>query len=133
MKTPSKFLLVLSLLALGFSSAALRAEEDGEASEDKKERRPKGGDGEKMKTELGLTDAQAEQMKAIHEETESQMKAIRDDETMSMEDKKAAGKKLHEATKAKIDAILSAEQKAKFSEMREKGGKGEKRGRSGAQ
>ena len=149
MKNPTKLLLVLCLLALGSTAPTLRAE-DGEPPEGKKHHRPKGNPGEMIKEKLGLTDAQAEQMKAIHQETEAQMKALKANESLSMEEKKAAGMKLREETKAKVDAILTAEQRAKFDKFREgmkerhpgkdgeagpgkKGPKGEKQGQSGVQ
>ena len=150
MKYSSQLLLVICLLSLGSTAPSLRAE-DGPAAEGKKEGRPKGNPGEMMQKALGLTDAQAEQMKSIRADTEAQMKALRADETMSMEDKKAAGKKLMEANKAKIEALLSPEQKIKFDKMREemkkkhhggpdgpgergeKGEKGEKRRNKGVQ
>jgi Spy/CpxP family protein refolding chaperone len=147
MKYPSQLFLVLCLLSLGSASPSLRAE-DGPAAEGKKEGRPKGNPDEMMQKSLGLTDAQAEQMKSIRADTEAQMKALRADETMSMEDKKTAGKKLMDANKAKIDALLSPEQKTKFEHMRqkmkkkhlggpdgsgEKGEKGEKRLNKGVQ
>jgi len=118
MKYLSQLFLVICLLSLGSTATPLRAE-DGPAAEGKKEGRPKGNPGEKMQKVLGLTEAQADQMKTIRADTEAQMKALRADETMSMEDKKAAGKKLMEANKAKIDALLSPEQKIKFDKMRE--------------
>jgi Spy/CpxP family protein refolding chaperone len=110
-----------------------------------------------MKKELGLTDAQAEQMKAIHAASREQLKAIKENESLSKEEKKAAAMKLHEETKAKVGALLSPEQKAKFEKVREgmkehmkdrrdgpggpgekgekgeKGGKGEKHGNRGVQ
>ena len=150
MKTPSKLLLVLCLLALGSTAPVLRAE-DGESSEKKKSHHPKGNPGEMMKEKLGLTDAQAQQMKAIHQATEAQIKAIKANESLSLEEKKAAGMKLREETKAKVDAILTAEQRAKFDKFREghmknhrpgkdgeegpgeKGPKGEKHGKPGVQ
>ena len=62
MKTPHKFIPVLCLLALGLAAPALRAED--EAPSPKKEQGEKGNSGEMMKEKLGLTDAQAEQLKA---------------------------------------------------------------------
>ncbi len=159
MKNPSKILLVVCLLAFGSTAPVLRAE-DTAAPEGKKERsegkkeRPKGNPGEKLKKELGLTDAQAEQIKAIHEASREQVKTIIEDKSMSPEDKKAAAMKLHEETKAKVDALLTPEQKAKSDKMREgmkehmkdrrdgkdgprekreKGEKGEKHGNRGVQ
>jgi Spy/CpxP family protein refolding chaperone len=117
MKTPSTILLVVCLLAFGSTVPVLRAEEN--ASSEGKKAHPKGNPGERMKKELGLTDAQAEQMKAIHEEAREQLKAIKENESLSMEEKKAAAKKVFDANKAKADALLSPEQKAKFEKMRE--------------
>ncbi len=149
MKTPSKILLVVCLLALGSTAPVLRAE-DSAAPEGKKEH-PKGNPGERMTKELGLTDAQAEQMKAIHEASREQLKALKEDTSLSKEDKKAAAVKIHEATKAKVDALLTPEQQAKFDKMREgmkehmkerrggkdgpdgSGEKGEKHGKRGVQ
>ena len=134
MKYPSKLLLVLCLLALGSTAPALRAE-DGESPDRKKEHGPKGNPGEMMKERLGLTDAQVEQMKAHREETEAKMKALKENTSMSPEEKKAAFMKLQEAAKAKAGTILNAEQMAKFEKMREEmkkkhpggpGGPGEK-------
>jgi Spy/CpxP family protein refolding chaperone len=159
MKNPSKILLVVCLLAFGSTAPVLHAEGSA-APEGKKERAegkkalPKGNPGERMKKELGLTDAQAKQMKAIHEASREQMKAIKDNESLSKEEKKAAAMKLHEETKAKVDALLTPEQKAKSDKMREgmkehmkdrrdgkdgpggpgeRGGKGEKHGNRGVQ
>ena len=117
MNKSRKLIFVLSALALGLAAPALRAED--EQPTEKKEHHPKGNPGEMLKERLGLTDAQAEQMKAAFDSSREQMKALKENTNLSMEDRKAEMKKIREATQAKEDAILNPEQKAKFDKMRE--------------
>jgi len=77
-----------------------------------------------LKEKLGLTDAQVEQLKKIFADEREQMKALHDKEG-DKDSKRAEMQKIRQATRAKIEAILTPEQKAKFAEMH-KGPKGEK-------
>lgn len=68
----------------------------------------------KMKTDLGLSDAQVQKIKPILEENMSKMKSLRDDKSLSEEQRR---EKSHAIRKAGGDAImaeLNSEQKAKF-------------------
>jgi Spy/CpxP family protein refolding chaperone len=67
-----------------------------------------------LKKELGITDEQATQLKAIHEKYKPQFKAIKDDTTKTEEQKKAALKTLKEAEKTELKTILSEEQLKKW-------------------
>ena len=122
MKSTRKYILAVCVLALGFAIPAIHAEE---ATAPKKEHGPKGERLAELKEKLGLTDAQVEQLKKIFAEEREQMKALHDKEG-TKEDKMAEMRKIHEATRAKIAAILTPEQKAQFEEMRKQGPKGEK-------
>jgi len=80
--------------------------------------------GTKMREELELTDEQVEKIKAIMKECfgdlRGKFKEAREDKekfTALKENMEAAWKK----AKAQIDEVLTAEQKAKIKEMREKG------------
>ena len=134
MKSTRKYILAVCVLALGFALPSIRAEDAPSAP--KKEHGPK-GDGHEMKEKLGLSDAQAEQIKKIHEDARAQMEKLRKDESLSKEDKMAAKKKIHEATKAKVDAVLTPEQRKKAEEFRKekgdgpRGEKGPKEGKEG--
>lgn len=122
MKSTRHSLLAVCVLALGFTVPALHAEDTTPAP--KKEHGPKGDPGKMMKEKLGLTDAQVEQIKKIHEDARAQIEKIRADESLSKEDKMAAVKKVREATKAKVDAVLTPEQRQKAEEMRKEKGEG---------
>jgi Spy/CpxP family protein refolding chaperone len=119
MKNPRKFVLGLCVIALGLALPAtvIRAEDGPPPS--KKEPGPKGERGEMMKEKLGLTDAQAEQIKKIHEDERTQLRALRENEDLPKEEKRAELRKIREATKTKVDALLTPEQKTKADKMRE--------------
>lgn len=127
MKSTRKYILAVCALALGFTVPSIRAEDAPAApKKEQKEHGPKGGDGQMMKEKLGLSDAQAEQIKKIHEESRAQMEKLKKDESLSKEDKMAEMKKIREATKAKVDAVLTPEQREKAKELRKDGPRGEK-------
>ncbi|HEY9248871.1 MAG TPA: hypothetical protein VIO38_07055 [Rariglobus sp.] len=117
MKSTRKYILAVCALALGLAVPSVRAEQD--SPRPKKEAGPRGDRLAMMKEKLGLSDAQVEQLKKIFAEEREQLKALREKEG----DKKAKHEemlKIREAFKAKIEAVLTAEQKAKFEEMRKK-------------
>ncbi len=75
---------------------------------------------EKMKEKLGLSDDQATQLKEIFSAEAKEMQALRKDESVPMEQKKEKGRAIREATKAKVDAVLTPEQKATADAARAK-------------
>ncbi len=72
---------------------------------------------EMMTKRLDLTPDQVTQVKAIEADAMTQMKAMHTDTTMSPEDRHTKMKGLHEATMAKVRAVLNDEQKTKFDAM----------------
>ncbi len=66
---------------------------------------------------LGLSDDQQAKIKPILEDTRSQMQKIRQDDSLSQEDKMAKGRSLREATNGKIRDLLTDNQKKKFDDM----------------
>lgn len=87
----------------------------------------------KIKAELGLSDAQAAQIKAIRESYKPQMDALRT-QARALKDSGADRqarqpireqmKALHDQVKAEIETVLTPEQQAKFAELREQRGHG---------
>ena len=75
---------------------------------------------DKMKSELNLTDEQDSKLKAQNEATRMKMKAIKDNESLSQEERKVQIKALKESAKAQRKTILTAEQLKKLEERREK-------------
>lgn len=93
---------------------------------------------EKMKESLGLSDEQATKIKGILESEAKEIQALRKDESTPMEQKKEKMKAIRDKNKAEIDAILTDDQRskadaarAKMSDRREGGKKGEGKGPKG--
>ena len=80
---------------------------------------------EVMKEKLGLSNEQAEKLKAQNQEAHSKIKAIQDNQSLTMDQKKEQMKAVKEASKAQRKNILTAEQIKKMEEMK-KDGKGQK-------
>lgn len=83
---------------------------------------------EEIKQELNLSEEQSTKMKTLNEKLKANMKRIRDNSSLSQEQKKEQVKSLMANHKSSVDAILTAEQKTKMDAIRkEKGGhKGKK-------
>ena len=70
-----------------------------------------------LTTRLNLTADQQTKVKAILEENHQQMQAIMNDKSLSMDDKHAKMKSMHDAIHAKVREVLTDEQKPKFDAM----------------
>lgn len=70
---------------------------------------------EQMKTELGLTEDQVAKIKAIHKASKAKPETPRAEMTT---EQKAEMKKLRDAERAKIRAVLTPEQQLKFDKMK---------------
>ncbi len=77
---------------------------------------------EMMKTKLGLSDNQVLKMKAQHEATHAQLKAIKQDQTLSRADKKEKMKAIKDEAMQQRKSILSAEQIKKMEELKKEHG-----------
>jgi Spy/CpxP family protein refolding chaperone len=115
-----------SVLALAFvaslSSAALFADPaaaDQTATEhaDKAPKTPHVSYTEKLATELGLNADQKTQVAAIHKEENAALKTVSDDKSLERAAKVARNKEIREAHAAKIRALLTPDQQAKFDAM----------------
>jgi protein CpxP len=90
--------------------------EEQKASREKMAR--KGGD--RMKAELGLTDEQSAQLQKQRKETGEQMKAIRENSSLSDEQKKEQMKALHKKQQDAMKSVLTEEQIKKLKERKGK-------------
>lgn len=83
---------------------------------------------QRMETALGLTPEQSEKLKAVFEAQRPAMDAIRNDNTLSQEDRRAKMQELRKTMEPQIAAILTPEQQKKWEEeranMRQRGGGG---------
>jgi Spy/CpxP family protein refolding chaperone len=82
---------------------------------------------EKMKTTLGLSDEQSAKMQTNRVKTGEKMKAIREDKSLSDDQKKENMKELHKEQKEFMKSVLTEEQLNKMKELRHNKQNGEKR------
>lgn len=84
--------------------------------------------GERMKTQLGLTDEQSAKIDSHRKEMGEKMKSIRENKSLSDEQKKEQMKSLMKTQKENMKSILTEDQLKKLKEMKHRGPGGEKRG-----
>lgn len=75
---------------------------------------------ERMKENLGLSPDQADQIKSAFEAQRPAMEAIRNDQSLSREDRRVKMQALRQQMDAQLATILTPEQKAKWDEERAK-------------
>jgi Spy/CpxP family protein refolding chaperone len=68
---------------------------------------------------LNLTDDQKQKVQGIFADTQQQMQSIRDDSSLSREDRMAKMKSLREQTDEKINGVLNDDQKQKYAQMKQ--------------
>ena len=72
---------------------------------------------EHLQKHLSLSADQTAQIKTIFADTDTQMKALRENTSIAPADKHAQMKTIHESSAAKIRAVLNSEQQPKFDAM----------------
>ena len=72
-----------------------------------------------LSEKLNLTDDQKAKLRPILQDQMQQMKAVREDSSLSEEQKRAKMKPIHESLHDQINAVLTPEQQAKFKQMRQ--------------
>ena len=70
-----------------------------------------------LSEKLNLTDDQKAKLKPILQDQLQQMKTVREDTSLSEEQKQAKMKSIHESLHNQINAVLTPEQQAKFKQM----------------
>ncbi|MDP1581144.1 MAG: hypothetical protein Q8M02_12765 [Candidatus Didemnitutus sp.] len=123
--------LVLSLFALNANAEPTKSEGRGKGQRAERS-------GEQMGAKLNLTDTQKTQMKALQTEQRVAMEAIRNDESLTQEQRREKARTSREGFEAQRKAILTPEQQAIAAAERanrtdkgEKGKKGERKGGEG--
>ena len=75
---------------------------------------------ENMSERLDLTDEQKKQIEPILEKEMNDMSSVRNDESLSMEQKAEKIKEINKVSREEINKILTPEQQAKMNEMKQK-------------
>lgn len=81
---------------------------------------------EQLKTSLGLSDEQARAVSALYTAQQPAMMALRDDQSLSREQRREKMQAIRASLNSEVEAILTPEQKVKWEEqrklMRDRGG-----------
>ncbi len=89
----------------------------------------KGGDHEKAFSKLNLTDAQKEQLKTMHQSQRQEMEALRNDSSLTQEQRREKVQSLMKADHEKMLSILTPEQRQQVKDFRaSRKGRGHRRG-----
>jgi len=72
-----------------------------------------------LSEKLSLSDDQKAKLKPVLQDQMQQMKAVRDDSSLTEEQKRTKMKSIHESLHDQINAVLTPEQQAKFKQMRQ--------------
>src|SRR5580658_2349758 len=120
----SVFALALASLA---TPALLRAQDaqtpppDGQNQSEQPAPQPMRGRSEHMiqqlQTKLGLSDGQVQQIKGIFKTQYQQMKALRDDDSLSDDDRRSKMMALRQSVRGQIRALLTPDQQKTFDTL----------------
>jgi periplasmic protein CpxP/Spy len=118
--TKTMLIVALAAGALLAGSSALRAQDATNTP-------PAGEHGPGMKSRadvakaLDLTDAQKPKFDAIRKESREKLKALREDTSLTMEEKKANAKAIQDDAAKQLKTVLTPDQFAKYLEMTKRG------------
>jgi protein CpxP len=114
----------LMALVLGFAQFPVRAQDEATAPPPPADQAPAGGrragaaaQMQRMKDKLNLTDDQVSQVKQIMKDQRSQGQALRQDDSLSNDDRRAKMQGLMKTTHDKIRALLTDDQQKIYDTM----------------
>jgi Spy/CpxP family protein refolding chaperone len=110
-------ILVLSAAGVTFAQTSPQAPTPDKHAEMHQKRASAEQHLQNLTEKLNLTDDQKAKLKPIVEDQMQQMKAVREDSSLSEDQKRAKMKSIHESLHDQINAVLTPEQQAKFKQM----------------
>ena len=124
--------MVLPMAALAQDAGSATSGDNAtNAAASQTQKSERGDRGEKLAQELNLTPEQKADLKSIRENERQQAKAIKNDSSLTADQKKAKFKDLRKSSHEQMMAKLTPDQQKKFKEMR-KEHRGHRHGRKGA-
>jgi hypothetical protein len=120
-----KIASILAIALFTISVAQAQTAPDKKTREQRKELK------EEMEKAVGLSPAQSKEMNAINKTYAEQLKAVREDENLTPDQKKEKAKKINSERESKINEKLSPDQQEKWKKWREdhKGDRGDRKGK----
>lgn len=120
MRTRTKTISLALLGVITFGSAGqnvLQAQDAPKGDAPQQDQQRRRGPLMRILTDLNLTDAQKAQIEPLVKEAQAQSRAVRGDNALSREEKRAKQKEITDALRAKIEPLLDEEQKKKLAEI----------------
>ncbi len=128
MRHPFRTIAISSTLCLGLTSGSVLLAQDASTAQDQSAQQPMQHGGQRgpmspdkelahMTKQLNLTSDQQSQIKPILADRQSQMMQLRQDSSMSRDDKMTKMKSLDDGSNSKVEAVLTDEQKPKYEKM----------------
>jgi Spy/CpxP family protein refolding chaperone len=117
-KRSSLLALALALLVT-VAGARVFAQTDTSSSLDPETRAKVQQRLDNISTELNLTDAQKQQIKPILQSEVQQLKSVRDNTSLSADQRQSKAKDIHQSSKSQIEGVLTPDQQKKLESMRE--------------
>ena len=118
--------MVLPMAALAQTASTASGDNAAQTQSEKRGER-----GEKFAKELNLTPEQQADLKSIRENMKQQAQAIKNDSSLTADQKKAKFKELHKSSREQMMAKLTPDQQAKFKEMKKEHRGNHRHGRKG--
>lgn len=111
--------LVFVLALVGFTSVRALAQ-TSEASLDPETRAHVQDQLHRMSTELNLTNDQEEQLKPILQTEFQQLQSVKNDASLSPDEKQAKAQDIHQSAKSQMGSVLTPDQQKKLAAMKKK-------------
>jgi periplasmic protein CpxP/Spy len=122
--------MVLPMAALA-QTGSTASGDNSNAATTQTQPKERGERGEKFAKELNLTPEQQADMKSIRENMKQQAQAIKNDSSLTADQKKAKFKELRKSSHEQMMAKLTPDQQAKFKEMKKEHRGNHRHGRKG--
>jgi Spy/CpxP family protein refolding chaperone len=123
--------MVLPMAALAQDAGTATSGDNANAATSQTQNNQRGERGEKFAEALNLTPEQKTDLKSIRDNERQQAQAIKNDSSLTADQKKAKFKELRKSSHEQMMAKLTPDQQKKFKEMR-KEHRGHRHGRKGA-
>lgn len=124
--------MTLPLAALAQDSGSATSGDTANATSQQATNNERGQRGEKFAEALNLTPEQKADFKSIHDSTRQQAQAIKNDSSLTADQKKAKFKELRKSSREQMMAKLTPDQQKKFKEMQKERRGHRRHGKKGA-
>ncbi len=111
-----KKLFLIAIAAIAFTTAS-QAQTDSSFHNKMKGEHGANMQRKNMWNDLNLTQDQKDQMKKLHDDNKAKMDALKNNTTLSADDKKAQMKTLRDEQRKNMESVLTDEQKTKMKQL----------------